>query len=80
MKKKNDITRYVREIIKLTSTNNECPNFKSEGEPFWEKNGNPNIFKAHPDAIKGIIYNYNPGISNHLDNECENTFIKKRKR
>ncbi len=77
MSKKTYTTKYIREIMELTSRSNECPNFKSEGEPFWKKDANPNIFKAHPDAAKGILYKPYP---DNIDDECEKTYIKKRKR
>lgn len=48
--------KYIREIQRLTANENEVPNFSRKGEPFWERDCSPNIFKAHPDAAKSILY------------------------
>lgn len=51
-----DPMKYIREILKLTADKNEIPDFSRKGESFWKRGCSPNIFRAHPDAVKGILY------------------------
>ncbi len=57
MSEKDDPLKYVREIQRLMKEGGEeeLPDFTRKGEIFWPTS-NTDIFKAHPDAVKGVLY------------------------
>lgn len=51
-----DMVSIFKKLRGSKTQQNVIPHYRDQDNPFWGSGGDEDIFKAHPDAKKSLIY------------------------